>query len=105
MTDIYTGPRPDDEPERSGASKVNAIVYRHIYQVLDGRQSVIPDPGSRSGRLALSRLGAMGDQGVEGPRLAVISGLAHIDRGRRAEGAELETHEELAVLMEEAPGA
>lgn len=105
MTDTYTGPSPDDGPGRSGASRVNEIVYRHIYQVLDSGQSVIPDPGSRSGRLALDRLGAMSGQGVEGPRLAVISGLAHIDSGRRAEGAELETHEQLAAIMEEAPGA
>lgn len=103
MHDTYPGAEPDPGP--IGASKVNAIVYRHIHGALDGDRSSIPRPASQSGRVVLSRLGKMGGKGVEAPRLAVISGLAHIDGSRRAEAAEVEAHEELVAIMEEAPGA
>jgi hypothetical protein len=106
MTDIYTGPSPDDGPERSGASKVNGIVYGGMSQIFSRDRSYgMPDPNSVHGQDALGRLHSLDTRGVDRARLAVISGLAHIDGDRRTEAEELEAHREIAAIMEEAPGA
>lgn len=106
MTDTYTGPRPEDEPERSGASSVNGIVYKGMSQVFGRGQSYgVPAPNSVHGQDALGRLHSLDTRGVDRARLAVISGLAHIDGDRRTEADELEAHREIAAIMEEAPGA
>ncbi len=106
MTDIYTGPRPDDEPGRSGASNVNGVVYKGMAQIFGRDRSYgIPDPNSVPGQDALGRLHSLDARGVDRARIAVISGLAHIDMDRRTEAEELEAHREIAAIMEEAPGA
>jgi hypothetical protein len=106
MTDIYTGPGPDDEPERSGASNVNGIIYRGMAQVFGRDPSCgVPGPNSIHGQDALGRLHSLDTRGVDRARLALISGLAHIDSDRRTEAEELEAHREIAAIMEEAPGA
>jgi len=106
MLDTYPGSDPEDDGKLSGASKVNSIVYKGMAQIF-GRDQVygMPDPDSAHGQDALARLHSLDTKGVERTRLATIAGLAHIDRDRRAEAEELAAHEELAAIMEEAPGA
>jgi hypothetical protein len=104
MHNAYPGQESDDEPRLTGVSRVNQIVYGGIHRALDNGRPGMTDPDSPTGRAVLSRLTAMSEH-VEGQRLAVLSGLAQIDSGRRAEAAEVRDHAELAAIMEEAPGA
>lgn len=102
MHDTYPG---SDEPERSGVHKVNQIVYKGLADIFRRSDGEIPHPNSTAGQDMLDRMAVLGSHGVEESRVATLSCLAHLHGSREAEAAELKSFNELAALMEEAPGA
>jgi len=90
-----------------GAARVNEFIYKHMTSALTDRREgeTVINPLSSIAERSSELVEGLRGIGIEDERVTAIAAIAHVHHCRFPVVDAIESFDELAALMEEAPGA